>query len=289
MAPAFYIAGMDEPLLVQSFFILRFLSGRDSVQSHRPIPGRHRCHLFGVLETFSTITLNGAGCFVSKAMARICISAKSIFPPVVEKMLMVAGASPALVSSLLIRSDQLRRSMFGFRSASSTLAAQWSILRFVVQPSYRSSSPRCALLRVHHQGSSMWAGHRYYPRFSVSLRKHRTAFMAPALSTGMFVGVSTAPAGMPQPCIAPQFQPAMQANSHNRSAAFVCRASTCCQSNLAVIDLPQIWNPLACINSITAGLILCIPAKSPASGGGVTSRPALFAAYSASFAAWDES
>ena len=29
--------------------------------------------------------------------------------------------------------------MFGFRSASSTLAAQWSILRFVVQPSYRSS------------------------------------------------------------------------------------------------------------------------------------------------------
>ena len=52
---------------------------------------------------------------------------------------MVAGASPALVSSLLIRSDQLRRSMFGFRSASSTLAAQWSILRFVVQLSYRSS------------------------------------------------------------------------------------------------------------------------------------------------------
>ena len=46
---------------------------------------------------------------------------------------------PALVSSLLIRSDQLRRSMFGFRSASSTLAAQWSILRFVVQLSYRSS------------------------------------------------------------------------------------------------------------------------------------------------------
>jgi hypothetical protein len=52
---------------------------------------------------------------------------------------MVAGASPALVSSLLIRSDQLRRSMFGFRSARSTLAAQWSILRFVVQLSYRSS------------------------------------------------------------------------------------------------------------------------------------------------------
>ena len=52
---------------------------------------------------------------------------------------MVAGASPALVSSLLIRSDQLRRSMFGFRSASSTLAAQWSILRFVVQLSYRPS------------------------------------------------------------------------------------------------------------------------------------------------------
>lgn len=46
---------------------------------------------------------------------------------------------PALVSYLLIRSDQLRRSMFGFRSARSTLAAQWSILRFVVQLSYRSS------------------------------------------------------------------------------------------------------------------------------------------------------
>lgn len=52
---------------------------------------------------------------------------------------MVAGASPALVSSLLIRSDQLRRSMFGFRSARSTLASQWSILRFVVQLSYRPS------------------------------------------------------------------------------------------------------------------------------------------------------
>lgn len=116
-----------------------FLSGHDYVQSHRPIPGRHRSHLFGKLETFSTITLHGAGCFVSKAMARICISAKSIFPPVVEKMLMVAGASPALVSSLLIRSDQLRLSTFGFRSARSTLSAQWSILRFVVQLSYRSS------------------------------------------------------------------------------------------------------------------------------------------------------
>ena len=46
---------------------------------------------------------------------------------------------PALVSSLLIRSDQLRLSTFGFRSARSTLAAQWSILRFVVQLSYRSS------------------------------------------------------------------------------------------------------------------------------------------------------
>ena len=55
------------------------------------------------------------------------------------KIKMVAGASPALVSSLLIRSDQLRRSMFGFRSARSTLAAQWSTLRFVVQLSYRSS------------------------------------------------------------------------------------------------------------------------------------------------------
>ena len=54
-------------------------------------------------------------------------------------MLMVAGASPALVSSLLIHGDQLRRSMFGFRSASSTLAAQWSTLRFVVQLSYRPS------------------------------------------------------------------------------------------------------------------------------------------------------
>ena len=76
------------------------------MQSHRPIPSRHRSHLFGKLETFSTITLHGAGCFVSKAMARICISAKSIFSPVVEKMLMVAGASPALVSSLLIHGDQ---------------------------------------------------------------------------------------------------------------------------------------------------------------------------------------
>jgi len=46
---------------------------------------------------------------------------------------------PALVSSLLIRSDQLRLSTFGFRSARSTLAAQWSILRFVVQLSYRPS------------------------------------------------------------------------------------------------------------------------------------------------------
>ena len=67
---------------------------------------------------------------------------------------MVAGASPALVSSLLIRSDQVRRSMFGFRSARSTLAAQWSILRFVVQLSYRSSFAYVALcLRVHHQVS----------------------------------------------------------------------------------------------------------------------------------------
>ncbi len=66
---------------------------------------------------------------------------------------MVAGASPDLVSSLLIRSDQVRRSMFGFRSARSTLAAQGSALRFVVQLSYRPSSPRCALLRFHHQVS----------------------------------------------------------------------------------------------------------------------------------------
>ena len=58
---------------------------------------------------------------------------------------MVAGASPALVSSLLIHGDQLRRSMFGFRSARSTLAAQWSILRFVVQLSYRSSFAYVAL------------------------------------------------------------------------------------------------------------------------------------------------
>ena len=117
------------------------MAGHDSVQSHHPKHRRHRHHLPAWLETFSTITLHGAGCFVSKAMARICISAKSIFSPVVEKMLMVAGASPALVSSLLIHGDQLRRSMFGFRSARSTLAAQWSILRFVVQLSYRSSSP----------------------------------------------------------------------------------------------------------------------------------------------------
>jgi hypothetical protein len=45
--------------------------------------------------------------------------------------------------------------------------------------------------------------------------------MAPALSAGMLVGVSTAPAGMPQPC------------------GLFSRW----QSNLAVIDLPQIWNP----------------------------------------------
>ena len=67
-------------------------------------------------------------------------------------MLTVAGASPALVSSLLIHGDQLRRSMFGFRPASFTLAAQWSTLRFVVQLSVTVPvSPRCALLRVHHQ------------------------------------------------------------------------------------------------------------------------------------------
>ena len=78
------------------------------MQSHHPKHRRHRHHLPAWLETFSSITLHGAGCFVSKAMARICISAKSIFSPVVEKMLMVAGASPALVPSLLIHGDQFR-------------------------------------------------------------------------------------------------------------------------------------------------------------------------------------
>ena len=145
---------------------------------------------------------------------------------------MVAGASPALVSSLLIRSDQLRLSMFGFRSARSTLAAQWSILRFVVQLSYRPSSPRCALLRVHHQVSgpglipavlakkrtrglgiiffgapkSHLATCAFSP-FATTISPsacpiHAAAdLMAPALSAGMLVGVSTAPARMPKPFI----------------------------------------------------------------------------------------
>ena len=114
---------------------------------------------------------------------------------------MVAGASPALVSSLLIRSDQLRRSMFGFRSASSTLAAQWSILRFVVQLSYR---PSFATLRFAARSpSSQRAGldtgcgttefhfrPATYSRSSVSF--HAAAdLMAPVLSTGMLVVFST--------------------------------------------------------------------------------------------------
>ena len=154
MAPAFYIAGMDESLLVQSFFILRFLSGRDSVQSHRPIPSRHRSHLFGKLETFSTITLHGAGCFVSKAMARICISAKSIFSPVVEKMLMVAGASPALVSSLLIHGDQsvsfdVWLSVCQFHTRRAVVNSAFCCAT-QLPPQFRL---RCALLRVHHHRS----------------------------------------------------------------------------------------------------------------------------------------
>lgn len=148
---------------MQSFFILRFLSGRDSVQSHRPIPGRHRSHLFGKLETFSTITLHGAGCFVSKAMARICISAKSIFPPVVEKMLMVAGASPALVSSLLIHGDQFRvvRCLaFGLPVPHSPRSGQFCVL--LCNPVTVPVRLRCALLRVHHQVS----GQGWLPAFT---------------------------------------------------------------------------------------------------------------------------
>ena len=150
---------------MQSFFILRFLSGRDSVQSHRPIPSRHRSHLFGKLETFSTITLHGAGCFVSKAMARICISAKSIFPPVVEKLLMVAGASPALVSPLLIHGDQFRvvRCLaFGLPVPHSPRSGQFCVL--LCNPVTAPVSPRCALLRVHHQVSGPGTIRRHLQR-----------------------------------------------------------------------------------------------------------------------------
>jgi hypothetical protein len=42
----------------------------------------------------------------------------------------------------------------------------------------------------------------------------------------------------------------------------------------------------AFFSSFSALSIQSLRFKSPASGGGVTSRPALFAAYSASFAAW---
>ena len=134
-------------MLVQSFFILRFLAGHDSVQSHHPKHIRHRSHLLGVLETFSSITLHGAGCFVSKAMARICISAKSIFPPVVEKKLMVAGASPALVSSLLIHGDQfrvVRLLAFGLPVPHSPRSGQICVL--LCNPVTVPVSPRCALL-----------------------------------------------------------------------------------------------------------------------------------------------
>ena len=85
---------------------------------------------------------------------------------------MVAGASPALVSSLLIHGDQsVSFDVWLFlRSASSSLAAQWSILRFVVQPSYRSSF---ATLRFASPSpSSQRAGH--YPGWisSVEGRAH---------------------------------------------------------------------------------------------------------------------
>jgi len=67
---------------------------------------------------------------------------------------MVAGASPALVSSLLIHGDQSVSFEVWLSVCRSTLAAQWSNLRFVVQLSYRSSFAFVALcLRVHHQVS----------------------------------------------------------------------------------------------------------------------------------------
>jgi hypothetical protein len=50
---------------------------------HHPVHIRHRIHSVTWLETFSTVTLHGAGCFVSKAMAMICSIKKSISPPVV--------------------------------------------------------------------------------------------------------------------------------------------------------------------------------------------------------------
>ena len=126
------------------------------MQSHRPIPSRHRSHLFGKLETFSTITLHGAGCFVSKAMARICISAKSIFSPVVEKLLMVAGASPALVSSLLIHGDQsvsfdVWLSVCPFHTRRAVVNSAFCC---ATQLPYQFRL-RCALLRVHHHRSGL--------------------------------------------------------------------------------------------------------------------------------------
>ena len=173
IAPAFYIAGMDEPLLVQSFFILRFLSGRDSVQSHHPKHLRHRSHLLGVLETFSTVTLHGAGCFVSKAMARICISAKSIFPPVVGKMLMVAGAYPALVSSLLIHGDQFRvvRCLaFGLPVPHSLRSGQICVL---LCNSVTVPVRHVALcLRVHHQVSGPVFSSRLTVQIGTLLHPH---------------------------------------------------------------------------------------------------------------------
>lgn len=180
-------------------------------------------------------------------------------------MLMVAGASPALVSSLLIHGDQFRvvRCLaFGQTIRCLSLSSHLSIgMQFKTRP----SSPRCALLA--RSPSSQRAGldsgcgttefhsrPATYSRSSVSFNA-AADLMAPALSAGMLVGTSTRFAEShlrryaPEPvlswqlCIAPQFQPAMQASSHDRSAAFVCRAFTCCQSNIAVIDLPQILNP----------------------------------------------
>ena len=129
---------------------------------------------------------------------------------------------PALVSSLLIRSDQLRLSTFGFRSARSTLAAQWSILRFVVQLSYRSSfaTLRFAALSPSSQRAGLdsgCAGKKTYPwvgdYFLGALKSHLATcafspfattispsacpihaaadLMAPVLSTGMLVVFST--------------------------------------------------------------------------------------------------
>lgn len=145
------------------------MAGHDSVQSHHPKHRRHRHHLPAWLETFSTITLHGAGCFVSKAMARICISAKSIFSPVVEKMLMVAGASPALVSSLLIHGDQ-----------SVSFDVWLSVCPFHTRRAVVNSAFCCATqlpfqfrlvalcLRVHHQVSGLGC----LPAFASSALHH---------------------------------------------------------------------------------------------------------------------